>query len=114
MGAVMSMVRAAFVVAGIVGGSTAIGHFVLGDTVNFSLTGSRVGFLRDAKARTACYFALEFPEKDRARPTLPPGQNRIAPQDYNRMVEMTAALNCYVATQRNAICEPNNRAYIVD
>ena len=90
----MSMARAAFVVAGNVGGSTAIGHFVLGDTVNFSMPGARVGALRDAKVRTACYFALEIPEKDPARPTLPPGHHRITPQDYKRMVEMTAALNC--------------------
>jgi hypothetical protein len=110
----MSMVRAVCVVAAIVGGSSAINHFVLGGSSDFGLTGSRVGSLRDAKVRTACYFTLEFPEKNPARPTLPPGQNRIAPQDYNRVVEITAALNCYVATQRNAICEPDNRAYIVD
>ena len=27
---------------------------------------------------------------------------------------MTAALNCYLVTHPNAICERNNRAYIVD
>ena len=111
----MSMtLRALLVVAGIVGGSSAINHFVLGGPSDFGLSSSRVGALRDAKVRTACFFALESPEKDPARPMLPAGRHRIAPEDYDRMVEMTAALNCYVVTQRNAVCEPNNRAYIVN
>ena len=31
-----------------------------------------------------------------------------------QLKEMTAALNCYLVTHPNAICERNNRAYIVD
>ena len=27
---------------------------------------------------------------------------------------MTVALNCYVVTNAKAVCEPNNRAYVID
>jgi hypothetical protein len=108
------MSRGLFVVAGIIAGSTALNYFVFGNTADFGLPSSRLGAWREAKVRTACYPAMEFPERDSARPMLPAGQHRIAPQDYTRTVEMTAALNCYVASQRNAVCEPNNRAYVVD
>jgi hypothetical protein len=102
--------RGLFVVAG----TTAINYFVLGNSADYGMPNSRLGAWREAEVRPACYFALEYPERDSARPMLPYGQHRNAPQDYNRMVEMTAALNCYVATQRNAVCEPNNRAYVVE
>ena len=29
-------------------------------------------------------------------------------------MQLTAALHCYLVTQRGAVCERNNRAYIVD
>jgi hypothetical protein len=106
--------RGLFVVAGIIAGSTAINYFVLGNTADYGLPSSRLGAWREAKVRPACFFATESPEKDPARPQLPYGQHRIAPQDYRRMVEMTAALHCYLVTKHNAVCEPNNRAYIVD
>jgi hypothetical protein len=108
------MTRGLFVVGGIIAGTTALNYFVFGNAADYGLLSSRLGAWHEAQVRPACYGALEFPEKDRARPMLPAGQHRIAPQDYRRMVEMTAALNCYVVTQRNAVCEPNNRAYIVD
>lgn len=106
--------RGLFVVTGIILGTTAVNYFVFGNTADFGISNSRLGAWREAKVRPACYPALEFPEKDSARPMLPYGQHRIAPQDYSRVVEMTAALHCYVATQNNAVCEPNNRAYVVD
>lgn len=106
--------RGLFVVAGIIAGSTAINYFVLGNTADYGLPNARIGAWREAQVRTACYGALEHPERDAGRPLMPAGQHRIAPQDYSRMVEMTAALHCYLVTQRNAVCEPNNRAYIVD
>ena len=109
------MSRGLFVVVGIIAGSTAINHFVFGNTADFGMPNSRLGAWREGVVRTACYGATESPERDPARPRLPVGsQHRIAPQDYSRMVEMTAALHCYLVTQRNAVCEPNNRAYIVD
>lgn len=113
----MSIIRALFVAAGVVGGSFAVNHFVLGDTItfgSFTMPGSRVGSANDAKVRTACYPAMEFPERERTRPMLPVAQHRIAPEDYDRTITLTAALNCYVVTQRNAVCDPHNRAYIVN
>jgi hypothetical protein len=106
--------RGLFVVAGIIAGSTAINYFVLGNSADYGLPNSRLGAWREAKVRTACFFATESPERDSARPMLPAGQHRIALQDYTRMVEMTAALHCYLVTQRNAVCESDNRAYIVE
>ena len=106
--------RGLFVVTGIIAGSTAINYFVLGNSADYGLPSSRLGAWREAKVRPACYIALESPERDPARPMLPAGQHRIAQQDYSRMVEMTAALHCYLVTQRDAVCEPNNRAYIVE
>jgi hypothetical protein len=106
--------RGLFVVGGIIVGTTAINYFVLGNTADFGMPDSRLGAWREAKVRPACYPALEFPEQNSARPVLPYGQHRIARQDYTRMVEMTAALNCYVETQNDAVCEPNNRAYVVN
>lgn len=108
------MSRGLFVVVGIIAGTTAINYFVLGNTADYGMPSSRIGAWREAQVRPACYGATESPERDPARPMLPYGQHRIAPQDYSRMVEMTAALHCYLVTQRNAVCEPNNRAYIVD
>lgn len=108
------MARGLFVVAGIIVGTTTINYFVLGNTADYGLPDSRLGAWRAAKVRPACYPALEYPEKDYARPRMPAGQNRIARSDYERMVEMTAALKCYVVSQGSAVCEPNNRAYIVN
>jgi hypothetical protein len=109
--------RSLFVAAAVVGGSFAVNHFVLGDSItfgSFTMPGSRIGAASDAKVRTACYPAMEFPERERTRPMLPAGQHRIAPEDYDRTITLTAALNCYVVTQRNAVCDPHNRAYIVN
>ena len=117
MGVPVSIARAIFVAAGVLGGGFAVNHFVFGDTLSlssFNMPGTRLGAARDAKVRTACYFATEAPEKERTRPVLPASRHRIDPNDYDRTVMLTAALNCYVVTQRNAVCEPNNRAYIVD
>ena len=97
--------------AGIIAGSTALNYFVLGNSADYGLPSSQLGAWREAKVRPACYIALESPERDPARPMLPVGQHRIAQQDYSRMVEMTAALHCYLVTKRDAVCEPNNRGH---
>jgi hypothetical protein len=89
-------------VAGIIAGSTALNYFVLGNSADYGLPSSRLGAWREAKVRPACSIALESPERDPARPMLPVGQHRIAQQDYSRMVEMTAALHCYLVTKRDA------------
>jgi hypothetical protein len=106
--------RGLFVVAGIIAGTTGLNYFVFGNTADYGLPNSRLGAWREAQVRPACYGALEFPRNDPANPKLPYGQHRIDARDHDRMIDMTAALHCYVVTQRNAVCEPNNRAYVVD
>jgi hypothetical protein len=108
------MTRGLFVVGGIIAGTTALNYFVFGNSADYGMPNSRLGAWREALVRPACYGALENPEKDWARPKISAGQTRIAPEDYTRTVELTAALHCYLVTQSNAVCERNNRAYIVD
>ena len=108
------MWRGLFVVVGIVIGSTAINYLVLGNSSDYALQNQRIGAWREAQVRPACYGALERPEKDPGAPRRPATPNRISLQDYNRTVELTAALHCYLVTQQRAVCERNNRAYIVD
>lgn len=105
--------RGLFVVCGIIAGSTCINYLSLGETVSLRWPNGRLGTAIDGKVRPACYAALISPKKDRDNPTLPYGDHRIAWRDFDRMVDMTAALHCYVVTQQNAVCEPDNRAYIV-
>ena len=57
---------------------------------------------------------LKAPERDELLPKLTSNEHRVDWRDLNRAKEMTAALNCYLVTHPNAICERNNRAYIVD
>jgi hypothetical protein len=38
----------------------------------------------------------------------------VSAADHRRAVELTVALNCYLVTKAGAICQPDNRAYIVD
>src|SRR5215510_10506215 len=105
--------RAAFVVIAIVVGIEVIKVGVFGDKPLWSIN-SRLGEWRQAKIRTACYGALEEPERDALAPRLPTGEHRIHGRDFDRAREMTVALNCYLVTNATAVCEPNNRAYIVD
>lgn len=108
------MWRAVFVVCGIVAGSTAINYYVFGNTADYAAQGARIGAWREAKVREACFGAMERPEKDPANPKMPAAQHRIGMMDHGRAVEVTAALHCYLVTQRGAVCERHNRAYIVD
>lgn len=111
----MSLVKqAVFVAAGIFAGVAAINFFLFSDGANALFGGARLGSAREAKVRPACFVALERPETDAMLPRRPAAQHRIDPGDFERTVELTAALNCYVVTHANAVCEPNNRAYIVD
>lgn len=108
------MWRALRVVVGIVVGAIAVDYFLIGNTADYQFRNSRIGYWREAKVRPACYPATEYPEKDTLGPQRPPGQNRLDWADVGRTQTLTAALNCYLVSQRNAVCEPNNRAYIVD
>jgi hypothetical protein len=106
--------RGLFVIGGIAVGSFAINVFVLGNTGDALIPSARIGEWRKAHVREACYRAMEYPERDSMAPKMPPGQHRVAPSDHHRAVELTVALNCYVVTKQNAICQPDNRAWIVD
>jgi hypothetical protein len=108
------MWRALFVVSGIIAGSTAINYYVFGNTGDLTPQNARLGAWRDAQVRTACFGAMERPEDDPANPKFPAMPHRIGLMDHHRAVEVTAALHCYLVTQRGAVCERNNRAYIVD
>ena len=106
--------RAAFVLGAIFLGVNLLNYFVLGNTGDYLPGGGRMGEWKEAKIREACYPALESPERDGSLPRLSTDRHRVAWRDLSRAIEMTAALNCYLVTHPNAICERNNRAYIVD
>ncbi|XIA63091.1 hypothetical protein ACFIOY_27945 [Bradyrhizobium sp. TZ2] len=108
------LMRAALVVGAIFVGVNLINYFVLGHTGDYLPAGERMGEWKAARIREACYPALEHPERDGQLPRLSTDRHRVDWRDLNRAVEMTAALNCYLVTHPNAICERNNRAYIVD
>jgi hypothetical protein len=111
----MSLIgRGLFVIGGIAIGSFLLNHFVFGNTGDSLVTSARVGEWRKAEIREACFPATENPEKDSQAPKMPAGQNRISTSDLRRAAEMTVALNCYVVTKGNAICQPDNRAYVID
>jgi hypothetical protein len=108
------LLRAVFVLGAIFVGVNLLNYFVLGNSGDYLPGGERMGEWKEAKIREACYPALESPERDSLLPQLSTNDHRVDWQDLNRAIEMTAALNCYVVTHPNAICERNNRAYIVD
>lgn len=103
--------RALFVIVGIILGGYALTVFMNpGDALPRN---SRMGEWRDATVRPACYDAVDA-LNDPLLPKLPSSAKRVDFGDFARAVQMTAALNCYLVRQRDAICEPNNRAWIVD
>ena len=96
------------------------GIAVAGYLLNYLLTpadslprNARMGEWRDAKVRPACYDAVDD-MKDPLLPKFPSGNHHIDFGDFAQAVRTTAALNCYVVRERDAVCEPNNRAWIVD
>jgi hypothetical protein len=89
----------------------AIGYTAFGDAL---ARNARLGDWREAQVRGACVSALERPERDPLMSKFPVAEHHIDLRDSTRMIELTAALNCYVVTNRNAVCDRNNRAHIVD
>lgn len=106
--------RAVFVLGGIFLGINLINYFVLGQSGDYLPGDARMGEWKQAEIREACFPALENPEGDVMLPRLPAREHRIDWKDLARAKEMTAALECYLVTHPNAVCERNNRAYIVD
>jgi hypothetical protein len=101
--------RASFVVAAIILGRIAM-YFLI--TPGATLVhNARMGEWKKAEVREACFEALE----NLNDPNLPHYQSDIATADgLTRATEMTAALHCYIVTKRDAVCKPDERAYIVD
>ncbi|MEH2501955.1 hypothetical protein V1290_000766 [Bradyrhizobium sp. AZCC 1578] len=108
------LMRAAFVLGGIFLGVNLINYFVLGHSGDYLPGGERMGEWKAAKIREACYPALEHLERDGQLPKLSTDKHRVDWRDLTSAKEMTAALNCYLVTHPNAVCERDNRAYIVD
>jgi hypothetical protein len=108
------LLRVALVFGAIFLGVNLVNYFVLDQTADYLPGGDRMGEWKQAGIREACFPALEHPESDGQLPKMSNREHRVDWKDINRTVEMTAALNCYLVTYPNAICERNNRAYIVD
>jgi ABC-type proline/glycine betaine transport system substrate-binding protein len=108
------LMRAAFVVGAIFVGANLINYSVLGNTGDYLPGGERMGVWKAAKIREACYPAFAVSERDGTLPKLTTNDHRVAWQDLSETKTMTTALHCYLVTHPNAICEKNNRAYIVD
>lgn len=111
----MSLIgRAFFVLGGIAVGSFLINVFVFGNTGDALPRSTRMGEWRNAEVREACFPAMEHPEQDVMAPRMPSGEHHVAAHDLRRAAEMTVALNCYLVSKGNAVCQPDNRAYVVD
>jgi hypothetical protein len=109
------IVRAAFVVGGIVLGSNAINYYVLGNTGDYLVGDSdRMGNWRKAQIRPRCYPHQEAAARDPSMPKKPSGEHHIGYLDFDQTRLKTASLYCYVVIYPDAVCEPNNRAYIVN
>ena len=108
------LMRVAFVLGGIFVGINLINYYVLGNSGDYLPGGPRMGEWKEAQVREQCYPALESPERDNLLPKMTTDKHRIDWRELTKARDMTAALNCYLVTQPNAVCERNNRAYIVD
>jgi len=74
----------------------------------------RIGDWRVAKIREACFSDTATAHDSHQGKGLPRGGREIKYPEILRGMTMQAALNCYVAKNAQAVCEKNNRAYIVD
>src|SRR5258705_2783113 len=99
------MWRALFVIAAIVVGRTAIGLYWEGPSAFFETETARVGNWREAKLRPACRIVREQPAREVGAPARP---QRVAWEDHERTLELSAALKCFLVTQTNAVCDRDN------
>ena len=101
--------RASFVIGFVILGRLAL-YFYL--TPGATLVhNDRMGEWKRADVREACFGALER-LNDPGLPRYP--SDFTSAEGVYRATEMTAALHCYLVTKRDAVCSPDNRAYIVD
>jgi hypothetical protein len=104
------MWRALFVISAIVAGRTAIGLYTDGADAFFSRETPRVGNWHEAKLSPACSIVREQPQREVGVPAKP---FHVSHEDYLRALELSTALKCFLVTQTNAVCERNNRAYVI-
>jgi hypothetical protein len=108
------LMRVAFILGAIFVGLNLINYSVVGNTGDYLPGGERMGAWKAAKIREACYPAFVVSERDGTLPKLTTNDHRVAWQDLAQARNLTTALYCYLVTHPNAVCEKNNRAYIVD
>lgn len=108
------LMRVACILGAIFVGLNLINYFVVGNTGDYLPGGQRMGKWKAAKIREACFPPLMSPGRDGTLPQLDSNDHRVAWQDLRQARNLTEALYCYVVTHPNAVCEKNNRAYIVD
>jgi hypothetical protein len=104
------MWRALFVIGAIVVVRTAIGLYWEGPSAFFNTETARVGNWRDATLRPACQIVREQPMREVGAPARP---QRVSWEDHERALELSAALKCFLITQTNAVCDRDNRAYVI-
>jgi hypothetical protein len=108
------LIRVAFILGAIFVGLNLVNYFIVGNTGDYLPGGERMGKWKAAKIREACYPALITYVRDEQLPTLTGNDHRVASQDLREARDMTQALHCYLVRHPDAVCEKNNRAYIVD
>lgn len=75
----------------------------------------RIGEWKKAKIREACFGEVAATNMwSPLGPTLPKSGHRISVQTAYRAAEMTSAMHCYVVTNKQSVCDKDNRAYIID
>ena len=101
--------RAAFVVGAIILGNLAL-YFVFNAEAMLPRD-KRIGDWSSSEVRNSCFVA-PWRLRDPELPRYP--SDFVAPDYVPRVREMTAGLYCMVVTKHDSVCDPDNRAYIVD
>jgi hypothetical protein len=110
----MDWVYRGFILAAAFAGFYLVNIFVLGNSGDALPGSARMGDWRKAEIRQTCMDATEDPRADPLMPKRQASADSFGILDYNEAILKIAAMNCYVVKHKTAICEPNNRAYIVD
>jgi hypothetical protein len=99
---------------GFVVGAIMLGHLVLYFVFNAEAMmprNKRLGDRSSSEVRNSCYVA-PWRLRDPELPQYP--SDFVTPPEAPAVREMTAGLFCQVVTKHDAVCDPDNRAYIVD
>jgi hypothetical protein len=101
--------RAAFVIVAIIVGRFAL--YLVFNVENMLPRNPRLGDSSSAEVRQSCFVA-PWRLRDPDLPSYP--SDFITPNDTPQVREMTASLYCQMVTKYDAVCDRDNRAYIVD